>query len=191
MIANLEKAFEVDLKVRREGEQRFGLDRQKGIKFEAVDVDEGFVYEEDGLSVEPFRVNHYDHISEEPSLGYRVRYDGRSIVLSGDTCYCENLIRYSSGVDLLIHEVAAAPKGIDLPNDIRYYLSLHTQPEECGRLFSRVNPRLAVYYHILQCLGVSLEEIRDRTRREYDGLVVFGEDLMKIEVGNSVKVIQP
>ena len=93
-------------------------------------------------------------------------HDGRSVVLSGDTCFCENLIRYSSGVDLLIHEVAAAPLGVDLSNNVRYFLSLYTQPEECGRLFSRVNPGLVVYYHILQFLGVSLEELIDRTRSE-------------------------
>jgi ribonuclease Z len=119
-----------------------------------------------------------------------VKYGGRSVVLSGDTRFCENLIRYSSDVDLLIHEVAAAPLGADLSNNTRYILSLHTQPEECGRLFSRANPRLTVYYHVIQCLGVSLEEMMDRTRKEYGGRVVFGEDLMGIEVGESVKVIR-
>jgi ribonuclease Z len=189
MMANLEKAFAVDLKVRREGEQRYGLNRQKGIGIEATDIDEGFVFEEDGLSVEPFRVNHFDHFCDEPSFGYRVRFGGRSVVLSGDTCFCENLIRYASGVDLLVHEVAAAPLGVGLSDYMRYVLSLHTQPEDCGRLFSMVNPRLAVCYHVIQSLGVSLEEMMERTRREYGGRVVFGEDLMMIEVGDSVRVI--
>ncbi|MCX6655206.1 MAG: MBL fold metallo-hydrolase [Candidatus Bathyarchaeota archaeon] len=190
MVSYLEKAFAVDLKLRREGEQRYNLDHRKGIGIEAADIDEGFVYEEDGLRVEPFRVNHVDHFSDEPSLGYRIKYGDRSVVLSGDTRFCENLIMYSSGVDLLIHEVAAAPLGADLSNDARYILSLHTQPEECDRLFSRVNPRLAVYTHVIQCLGVSLEEMMDRTRKEYGGRVEFGKDLMRIEVGESVKILQ-
>ena len=76
-----------------------------------------------------------------------------------------------------------------LSDDLRYILSLHTQPEECGRVFQRVDPGLAVYYHVLQYLGVSLEEMMDRTRREYAGPLVFGEDLMRIEVGDSVKII--
>ncbi len=42
------------------GEQRFGLNHQGGIGIQASDVDEGFVYEEDGVTVEPFRVNHYE-----------------------------------------------------------------------------------------------------------------------------------
>jgi ribonuclease Z len=190
MASHLEKAFAVDLKVRREGEQSFNIKHRKGLEVESVDVDEGFVYEEKGLSVEPFRVSHYGHYSDEPSLGYRVKYNDRSVVLSGDICFCENLIEYSRGADLLIHEVAAAPRDTDLSNDIRYILSLHTQPEECGKIFSRVSPRLAVYYHVIQCLGVSLEEMMDRTRKMYSGPVVFGEDLMRIGVGDSVKVIE-
>ena len=186
MMMHLEKAYASDLKVRRMGRSHHGLDPRGGIAVEAFDVDEGFVYEEDGVTVEPFRVNHYSVFSDEPSFGYRVRYGGRSVVLSGDTCFCENLVKYSSGVDLLIHEVAAAPLGVGLSDYMRYVLSIHTQPEECGRLFSRVNPGLAVYYHILQCQGVSLEEVLDRTRSAYSGPLVVGEDLMSIEVGNPV-----
>ena len=192
MIANLEKAFAVDLKVRREGEQRYNCIRTtgKGIEIEATNVDEGFIYEEDGLIVEPFRVNHYDYSPDEPSLGYRVKYKDRTVVLSGDTCFCENLMRYARGVDLLIHEVAAAPLDAELSNHTRYILSLHTQPEECSKIFSMVNPRLAVYYHIIQCLGVTLEEIMDRTMRMYNGPIVFGEDLMRITVGDPVKILR-
>jgi ribonuclease Z len=62
-------------------------------------------------------------------------------------------------------------------------------PEDCGRVFSAVNPRLAVYYHIIQFDSVSLEEMKERTRSEYDGPLVFGEDLMQIEIGETVKVI--
>ena len=34
-----------------------------------------------------------------------------------------------------------------------------------------------------------MEEKIARTRKEYDGPVLFGEDLMRIEVGDSVKVL--
>ena len=56
-------------------------------------------------------------------------------------------------------------------------------------VFSEVSPKLAVYYHVVQFQGVSLGEVMDRTRKEYGGPVLFGEDLMKIEVGDSVKVM--
>jgi len=186
MVSHLRQAFKVDLKVRREVEQAYGLGNQTGYEVKAVDVDEGFIYDVDGLTVEPFRVDHYGDYSDEPSMGYRVTYDGRSVVLSGDTRYCENLIKYSKDADLLIHEVAAAPLGATITENVRYILSLHTGPEECSKVFSAVKPKLALYNHIIQCLGVSLEEMMDLTRKQYGGPVAFGEDLMRIEVGNEV-----
>ncbi len=50
---------------------------------------------------------------------------------------------------------------------------------------------MAVLLMFFSVLGVSLGEMMDRTRKEYGGSVVFGEDLMAIEVGDSVKVIKP
>jgi ribonuclease Z len=187
MIKHFVKAFKVDKKVRNE--LRGIPHNSESFRIEANDVDEGFIYEENGVKVVPFRVNHHDLYSDEPSLGYRIEYKDRSVVLSGDTRYCENLIKYSENVDLLIHEVAAGPLGEDLPDRMRLPLGHHTLPEECGVIFSQVKPKLAVYNHIIQFQGVSLEEMMATTKKEYDGPVLFGEDLMKIEVGDSVKVL--
>ena len=186
MLEHLAKAFEVDKKVRNE---LWGIPQDEGIRIEAYDIDEGFIFEENGVKVVPFRVNHHDLYSDEPSLGYRIEYNDRSVVLSGDTRLCENLIRFSENVDLLVHEVAAGPLGVSLPDSMKIPLAHHTLPEECGVVFSQVKPKLAVYHHIVQFQGVSLEEMMARTRKEYDGPVLFGEDLMRIEVGDSVKVL--
>lgn len=97
-------------------------------------------------------------------------------------------MKYSRGVDLLIHEVAACPIEVNIPDRYALALAHHTLPEECGRVFSAVNPKLAVYYHIIQFEGVSLEEMMARTRSEYNGPVIFGEDLMQIEIGETVQV---
>ena len=183
MIRNLGKAFEIDRKVREDF--RGSSD---GFRMEAHDVDEGFIYMENGVKVSPFRVNHHDLYSDEPSLGYRIEYNDRSIVISGDTCFCENLVKFSEGVDLLVHEVAAGPAGEEISDVVRKILSIHTSPEDCGRVFSEVRPKLAVYNHILQLQGVSLEEMMVRTRERYDGPVLFGEDMMKIKIDDSVKV---
>ena len=190
MIHHIREAWKIDLKVRKEtriqGNRAWNM---VGLEIIAHDVDEGFVFEEDGVKVVPFRVNHHDVYSGEPSLGYRIEYDDRCVVISGDTRYCENLIKYSKDVDLLIHEVAAAPLGASIPD--RYVLALahHTLPEECGRVFGAVNPKLAVFTHVIQFEGVTLDEIMKRTRKEYSGPVVIGEDLMQIEVGEEVRVI--
>ena len=37
-----------------------------------------------------------------------------AVVISGDTRYNENVVKYGAGADLLIHEVAIAQAGIDV-----------------------------------------------------------------------------
>lgn len=190
MMGHLVKAFEPDRKVRFEARVYRGQPTNSaGLEIEVEEIDEGFVYEENGVKVAPFRVNHYDEYSEEPSLGYRVEYLGKSVVISGDTRFCENLIKHSKDVDLLIHEVAAGPLDVMLPPSQSRPMAHHTSPEEAGRLFSMTRPKMAVYYHIIQFQDVTLDEMMTRTRKEYDGPILFGEDMMKIEVGDTVKVL--
>ena len=190
MIHYLQKAFETDTKVRSVARvQHDGVAWQvDGFKVEVKEFDEGYIYEEDDVRVIPFKVPHHKG-SDVPSYGYRVEYNGYCVVISGDTSYSENLIKYSEGVDLLIHEVATAPLDEEIPEGIEFVLSYHTLPEECGRIFSKVHPKLAVYNHILLFMGVSLDEVLERTRSVYDGPVIVGEDMMQIQIGETVQVI--
>jgi ribonuclease Z len=191
MVHHIEEAFKVDTTVRSEARVHDGNPWDvDGPKIEPSEIDEGYVYEENGVKVIPFRVDHHIH-SQVPSYGYRVEYKGHSVVISGDTCYCENLVKYSQGADLLVHEVAAAPLADEVPEGIRFVLAHHTVPEDCGNIFSKADPKLAVYNHIIQFMGVTLEEIMTRTTNVYSGPVVIGEDMMKIEIGDSIQVFNP
>ena len=190
MTKHIQEAFKVDVRVRTESAAHHGRPWNKeGLQIESNDIEEDFVYEENGVRVIPFRVNHHDVYSDVASLGYRIEYDGSVVVISGDTRYCENLIKYSEGCDLLVHEVAAVPLGEEVSVGLRGALSHHTLPEECGKVFSIVRPKLAVFTHVIQFQGVTIEEIIERTVSAYDGNVVMGEDLMQIKVGESVRVL--
>jgi ribonuclease Z len=190
MIYHIKEAFKVDTLVRREAHEMFGGNWEvEGLRIIPHEIDEEFIYSEDGVTVIPFRVNHHDAYSTVMSLGYRIEYDGKCVVISGDTCYCENLIKYSKDVDLLIHEVCTLPVGEVGSDRFRLRVSHHTLPEDCGKVFSAVGPKLAVFYHFVQFPDVSLDGIMERTRSEYDGPVVFGEDMMQIEIGDSVKIL--
>ena len=59
-----------------------------------------------GLSIESFEVNHYPVV---PAFGYRLRFDGRSVVMSGDTIFCESLLHASQGADMLVCEALNVP----------------------------------------------------------------------------------
>lgn len=63
------------------------------------------VLEENGLKITAFTV---DHTPVAPAYGYRFDYKGRSVVISGDTVKCANLVAAATGADLLIHEAQAA-----------------------------------------------------------------------------------
>jgi ribonuclease Z len=144
---------------------------------------DGIVFDESGVKVTAFAVNHGDLI--KPSVGYRIDYGQRSVTISGDTKFDENLIRFAKGTDLLIHEVfAMSPRLATLPQ-LKPVVDHHTSPEQAGEVFSRVQPKLAAYSHVI-LLGTTEEELLLRTKSAYQGPLVVGEDLLRFEVGDSI-----
>ena len=178
MMQHLPLAFATDLRIRGKSYPPAGAELQ------AREISEGAVFEKDGTKVTAFKV---DHGGEElQAYGYRIDYKGRSAVLSGDTTFNENLIRYAAGVDLLVHEVTAA-KGVDEnPAQLRRITANHTTPEQAGEVFDRARPKLAVYTHLLLFGGAKAEELIPATRKKYSGPLVVGEDLLRIEIGKEV-----
>src|SRR5262249_50060152 len=151
----------------------------------------GVVYEANGMKVTAFEVNHGDEI--KPAYGYRIDYRGRSVVLSGDTRFSENIIKFAMGADLLIHEVSMAKPEVAQTEAAKRILAHHTSPQEAGRVFSTAKPRLAVYAHISAAggTGSSAPQPADyiaATRETYDGPLEFGEDLMTINIGETVTI---
>ena len=165
-----------------------------GAEFEVHEFsDDGVVFDEDGIVVTAFSVDHGEYI--KPSFGYRIDYAGRSVVISGDTKFDENLIEISEGVDVLIHEVAAANEEIlNFDQRMQLILDHHTTPEEAGIVFTRAAPKLAVYTHYVllsapRAPEVTIERVVERTRTTYSGPLQTGDDLMRFEIGDTVKVV--
>ncbi|MBR0567073.1 MBL fold metallo-hydrolase [Azoarcus sp. L1K30] len=187
MMENLYAAFSEDRRIRQEDEG-YPL---SGVAFDAKDIEEGTVFEQDGVRVSAFPVDHGEHI--KPAFGYRIDYRGHAVVLSGDTRYSKRIEKEATGADLLVHEVATVsgnPDKVlaDFPN-YRTILAHHTNPVEAGRLFAAARPKLAVYSHIVSpdnpAKGVpsaTPAEIVAQTRQSYDGPLVVGEDLMRFSV---------
>ncbi|MDR7079396.1 ribonuclease Z [Neobacillus niacini] len=175
----LENAFSADLNSRPHTESRH---------IQAHDIEEGVLYDEKGLKITAFLV---DHGEIKPCYGYRLDFKGKSVLISGDTRYNENLIFHAENIDVLIHEVAAADLEQQDSDRYKRVLEIHTTPEEAGDIFSRVQPKLAVYTHVVLLGGMSEEEARlvERTKKYFSGEVVVGKDLMAIVIGNDVKVM--
>lgn len=58
------------------------------------------------LEISAFAV---DHRPVHPAVGYRIRYKGRSVVLSGDTRKSDAVRQAATGADLLVHEALSEP----------------------------------------------------------------------------------
>ena len=181
MMEHLTKAFEYDIYIRVEDDKC----SSDGAKVQVTEVQEGVIYDAGGVQVTAFDV---DHRPISPSFGYRIDYAGRSVVLSGDTRFSTNLIRFADNVDLLIHEVAEATDLLvkKYPGIARA-LDHHINAREAGELFHRINPKLAVYTHIFLA-GMDIPGLLSLTNSAYSGPIVVGEDLMEFIVGDEITV---
>ena len=189
LMSKLAEAYAADIKIRLEDEKL----PPEGI---ATIVDEfdrdGVVYEEGGVKVIAFEVDHGDVI--KPCYGYRFEYDDRAAVLSSDTRYNQNVIKYGRGADLLVHEVAMAPPALMREPHIQRILAHHTLPREAGSVFAQTRPKLAAFTHLVfpasdKIPASTIADLIAETKETYDGPLVVGEDLMRFEIGESVSVI--
>jgi ribonuclease Z len=166
-----------------------------GSTIDASDVPPGVIYEKNGLKITAFEVEHLpiDLTTREPldfegaSYGYRIDYGEHSVVFSGDTRPSDNLVQHAEGVDVLVHEVQVPSPGASGEAKLaNVSLSVHSDPGQVGGIFSRVQPRMAVYSHI-----IPPETTPDdlATGTPYDGPMTVAHDLMMIVIGDSIEVM--
>jgi ribonuclease Z len=186
MVSHLVQAFEFDIGFRISDDKA----RPEGVMIKVRDINPGVTYEQGGVKITAIKV---DHAPVEPAYGYRIDYNGRSVVLSGDTRTSENLIRAAEGVDLLVHEVVSPEtfiRGGVSAERTKSVVAHHVTPEQAGDIFARTKPRMAVYSHIVQPTATG-NDLIPATRKTYGGPLEVGEDLMVIEVGNDIVVRRP
>jgi ribonuclease Z len=188
LMSNLEKAYAADIKIRIADEKLPTEGVAVVVEEFAVD---GVVYEKNGVKVIAFEVDHGAYI--KPAYGYRIEYDGRIAVISGDTRYNENVVKYGAGADLLIHEVAIAQPELMLEAYIQRIMAHHTTAREAGMVLDRTRPKLAAYTHLVflandQIPPATVADLISETRQTYSGPLEVGEDLMSFEIGKTVRV---
>ena len=189
MTENLTKAFSEDIRIRIVDEDY----PPEGVAFAAKDIEPGLVYEKNGVKVSAIEVNHGEKI--KPAFGYVIEYDGKKVVLSGDTKPDDRVAKAGEGADLLIHEVAVIDPDLfkTYPN-YRAIEDHHTSPEEAGRIFAHARPKLAVYSHIVFATQPPTQDVPEdmllaRTRTTYQGPLVIGRDLMSFVISDHVDII--
>lgn len=187
MIAGMRAMFGHDLEKRV---NKFNPIANLEIKVHALS--EGVVFEDGGVKVTAFPVEHDDG---NPAYGYRIDYAGHSVVLSGDTTLNENVVKYGTKADLIIHNVIAFSERLSQLPEMKGVLAKLTTPEQAAEVFTRAAPKLAVFSHIVtkELNGAKgLDEIMARTRAAgYGGPLTMGQDRMTIAVGDTVAVLPP
>jgi ribonuclease Z len=157
-------------------------------------VQEGTVYERDGLKITAFAV---DHRPVVPAFGYRFDCGGKSIVISGDTAPSDNLVHFAKDADILIHEAylpgifnsrpnagSTPPNrqagGSAQPAQVAENLSrYHTTAEQAGQIAARAKVKQLVLTHVIP--ADRPDEMLRLASRAFKGKVTVGSDLMPVK----------
>lgn len=149
------------------------------------------VYERNGVTISSFPVIHILN----GAVGYRLDFDGRSVVFSGDTRPTNTVIAGCDGADLLIHEtfptaaVLAQKAGMPLPVAEMIVNGAHTSPSMAGLVFERAGARMSAMWHLVvdhDTVGPVYAEMRTK----HDGPVVISQDLTVFDITKEAIVVR-
>jgi ribonuclease BN (tRNA processing enzyme) len=129
------------------------------------------------------------HPLVEPAFAYRFDAPDRSIVISGDTAFSDNLIRLARGADVLVHEamyrpaidrlVARIPRAATLK---RHLMASHTLAEDAGRVAQAAGVKLLVLSHLVPPDDPAVTDRMwiDAARTQFRGHIIVGRDLLEV-----------
>ena len=110
------------------------------------------------------------HISE--SVGYRIEFkDGKSMAISGDTDYCQNIVDLASEVDILVLE-CSFPDGKKVEG--------HLTPSLAGRIALESNCKKLLLTHLYPVCDQF--DIQKECEQVYKGEIILAEDLLKVKI---------
>jgi len=147
----------------------------------------GVMVDDGGVKVSAFLV---DHASIIPAYGYKIEYNGRSVVISGDTTTTKSLYEQGKGVDVLMLEVLS-PSTIDYLHSIfndkqtSKVIGYHMTADQTADILAATKPRLGVYYHTDNS-EKSAKSLLSATEKVYEGPVIVSHDLLQISIGDKV-----
>ncbi|HEY0520304.1 MAG TPA: MBL fold metallo-hydrolase [Ilumatobacteraceae bacterium] len=138
--------------------------------------------DENGVRVTAILVQHAPVF---PAFAYRFDTPSGSVVFSGDTGPCDNVVRLAQGADYLVHEVIdldfVSERVAKMPNRdniINHLTESHTSPEDAGRIAARAGVTTLVMSHLVPGDSEIPEaEWERRAKSTFDGDVVCGVDL--------------
>lgn len=145
------------------------------------------VYADENVRVTAILV---DHRPVFPAFAFRFETADGSVVISGDTGVCDNLVTISRGADLLLHECidiewisSLVGPGSSRPDPylMQHMLAAHTSIEQVGTQAEKAGVRTLVLTHLVP--GNTSVDKWNKASRGFSGNFYVGEDLMHIGIG--------
>ena len=176
MAEYITKAYEDDINYRLYGSQPAN---NKGYKTNVTEINkEGTIYKDDKVEVIAFTNNHGDFTN---SFGFLFITSDKRILFSGDTAISDNLIKYATDLDILIHEVYSSETFKNkTPDWQKYHDAHHTSSIDLGILANKVKPKKLVLSHIL-FWGASEESLMNDIEKNFTGEAIIAKDLLVID----------
>jgi len=172
---------------RPELEQRIAWEQRPSTAALELDVTEfqaGVVLDEQGMRISAVEVLHHPI---RHAYGFVFQAAGLKLVFSGDTAYCPALIEAARGADVLVHECYI--HGL-MPIDARRtsqgaknVAAYHTPSGEVGKIAAQAGVRCLVLNHFVP-VSFDKSAVLAEIRCDYDGPIVLGEDLMRLDVAS-------
>lgn len=127
---------------------------------------------DDGEVAVTVRAERVDHPPESYGLRLTSR-EGRTLVYSGDTAYCESLVELAAGADVLLCEASWTHEGERPPG-------MHMSGTEAGRTAARAGVGRLVLTHIPP--WTDRDAVRDEAAREFGGEILLAEPDLRLTI---------
>ncbi len=168
---HIQQAYSEDYKIRITGLEKGDSMAYKVLVNEIV---EGVVFKDERVTVTAFLVKHG---SWPQAFGYKFVTPDRTVVISGDCTYTEEIIQQCNGCDVLVHEVYSEDGySRRSPQWKAYHADFHTSSSQLAVIANKAKPKLLVLTH--QLIWDSTEEkLLEEIKSRYQGKVVSAKDL--------------
>ena len=180
--ALIDRVYAKDIRFRAEGEPAVG-----GWKpVEARETGAGLVHDGGGWKVYAEFVEHGQGLGipdfDWTTLGYRLEAEGKSLAISGDTVPCAGLERLARGADVLVLCCYLAASEVTDAHTERLTRYLFPSSAQAGKIAAGAGVKKLILTHFRQKPERLMREIQEDVRRDFDGEVILGCDLLEIEV---------
>lgn len=172
MVKNITAAFKEDIRLRISGLEHAN---KSGWKTRVNEIKPGIIYSDARVKITAFKV---DHGGWKHAYGFKFVMRDKTIVVSGDTRPCAEIMKHAMGCDILVHEVYAEKKFKKFTKHWKKYCrSFHTSTSELAKIANITKPKILVLNHTMPFGDIKESQILLELKKQYKGKIMYPDDL--------------